>query len=155
MTITPASNLASAVVLSCGGSLPVGYACGFTPTIINLANGQNGNFTLSLTPTASGASPASMRAVVAKQFNEFPFDPGGFVGFGFLTGLASLPFFAASKRSLRRRLAARLIMISGLSFALGCGSSGGGGGMQPTPTPTSTTVLTGAPKVASLGPNSH
>ncbi len=111
-------------------------------------------FTLTLTPSTTGANIAARRAAFAKDSPQFPVNPSGFVGFGILAGLAGFALFAVPKRSPGLQLATRLIMISAVSLALGCGggsssSEGGGGGTQPNNHTTSTTVTTSASKVAS------
>ena len=156
IAIAPLSALASAVTLSCGGNLPVGYTCGVSPGTVNLSNSATGTFSLTLTPSASGASVASKRTVIPHPFGKFPVGPTSFFAISFLAGFASLAFFAAPRRSFRWRVAARLIMISSVCLALGCGAgssgNGGGGGTQQQPTPTTTTVMTSAAKVGSQAP---
>jgi hypothetical protein len=156
MTIAPVSSLSSAVNISCGGNLPVGYTCGASPAIVNLSGGSTGSFMLTLTPITSGATNAANRVAFATHFPKSPLSSGGFVAVSFLVGLASLVFFAASRRPIHWRVASRLVLISSLNLALGCGggsagNGGGGGGMQ-QPTPTTTTVITSAAKVASQAP---
>ncbi len=152
--IDPSSSIASAVMLSCGGSLPTGYICGISPATLNLSGGASNTFMLTLTPAAPGAGNAVKRIAIAKAFPQIPAGPRGFLGLGLLAGLAGLAFFAAPRRTLRWRLAGRLTLISVVTLALGCGAgssgSGGGGGVTPpAQTPTTTTVATSAAKVNS------
>jgi hypothetical protein len=143
------------VTLTCGGGMPVGYTCGVSPGTVNLSNSAPAAFLLTLTPPASGASVATRRTAILHPFGKAPAGPTSFVAISFLAGLASLPFFAAPRRSIRWRVAARLIMISSVCLALGCGggsSGNGGGGALQQATPTTTTVMTNAAKVASQAP---
>ncbi len=152
IAVDPASSMASSVLVSCGGSLPVGYSCNVSPPTINLSNSVNGSFVFSVTPTATGASATAHRTLSANRFRQFPAGPTGFIGLGLFAGLASLTLFIAPRRSLRWRVATRVVTASVISLALGCSGgspSGGGGGVTPpSAKPTVTTLTTNAAKVA-------
>jgi trimeric autotransporter adhesin len=151
--IVPATSLPSSVALSCAGNAPIGYACGVSPTTVNLNGGVNGAFMLSLTPGTSGVGSAAKRATFANRFMNFPLGPAGLASVSVLAGLASLLLFAWPRGSVRWRMASHLISISLLSLALGCGSgSSSSGGTQQGPSATSTTVMTNMPKVAMQTP---
>jgi subtilase family serine protease len=152
IAVDPASNMASAVLVTCGGSLPVGYSCSVSPPTVSLSNSVNGSFVFSVAPIATGASPAAHRVLAANRFRQFPLGPTGFVSLGLFAGLASLTLFIAPRRSFCWRVATRVVTVSVISLALGCsgGSSGGGGGgvTPPSTKPTVTTLTTSAAKVA-------
>ena len=151
IAVAPTSSVPSTVNLSCGGSVPVGYACVVSPSAVNLSNSVSGSFVLALTPTGTGASTAAHRASAIRRVPGFPMHPPGFAGIGLLCAMASLVLFFAPEKSLRVRVATRVITISLACLALGCGGGpsggGGGGGTQPTATPTVTTLTTSAAKV--------
>jgi hypothetical protein len=147
--VAPASSMASVVSVSCGSNMPFGYTCGVSPATLNLSNSVSSAFVFSLTPTASGAGTAAVHAVPAKRIRQFPFGPTSLLAICLAAGLASIVFFIAPTRSVRWRMATRVITFSVASLVLGCGggSSGGGGGgvTQPTPQPTTTTLTTNVP----------
>jgi subtilase family serine protease len=154
VTIAPASTMSSAVMLSCGGNLPVGYNCGVSPATQTLSNGASTTVMLNLTPITSGSSSAAKRAGLIRQVGSFSGGPVLFAGLSFLTVLVSLILLGWTARPLRWRVSICLILLSTVGLALGCGSGsstgsgGGGGGSTPTVKPTSTSVASSAAKVA-------
>jgi hypothetical protein len=144
----------SAVMLSCGGNLPVGYGCGVSPATQNLSNGASTTVMLNLTPIPSGTTSAVKRAALIRHVEPFTGGPALLVGLSFLTGFVSLILFGWTAQPLRWRVSTCLILLSTVGLALGCGtgsstsSGGGGGGSTPTVKPTSTSVASSAAKVA-------
>jgi hypothetical protein len=156
ISVTPASNAASPVTLSCvQGYLPLNVTCSFSPAIINLSNGKPGSSLL----TFSSLAPSATNTVSSAPPDLRPPGPNFPAPRNwplvFLTVLTSALLFAYT-RSLRR---ARFqsIAVFGFSFALfafflGCGggsagTSGGGGGAS-QPVPSSITLTSDNVKVA-------
>lgn len=168
LTITPTSNLASTVMLTCVGG-PSGSTCAFTPSSVNLANGAVGTATISV--TSIGPSPASAMVVRAHRKSLL----GGLdiirrnllrrpasgvwisawwtacfaAGFGALCVLFLFELRQRKRGVLAAAFAAVLLCL--ISFALGCGGGGGGSSIPPTPAlaTTTTVVSSPTPKVAS------
>ena len=160
IAVAPASGMASAVAISCGGSLFHGF-CMQRVTVNRESQQQRKRFfCISVTPSVAGAGTAARRAIAAQHFQQFPLGPAGLVGLGLFAGLASLAMYIAPRRSSHWRIATRGVTVCVISLVLGCsggGSSGGsgnggGGGTQPTAQPTAqptvTTLTTSAAKVA-------
>ncbi|HEV2520908.1 MAG TPA: Ig-like domain repeat protein [Candidatus Acidoferrales bacterium] len=158
ITVVPASNIASAVNISCIGNVPVGYNCSVSPATVDLNNGANGSFTLSLAPNISAAATTPLRAITVRRHGGYPNGIVALRGLSCLLSLMALLFLIWPAQSLGRRMKAGFILIWALCLALGCGtgsSSGSGGGPPPpppSPQPTTTTVTTGAAKVAIYSP---
>ena len=148
--VTPATNNASPVTLSCGGNLPIGYACSVQPTTANLANGVAMPVTLTLTP---GAGAAAVHPALQRKRSLFflPFGSNLIRLFGSLVGFVALLFVFHFTGRKKIRAAFAFSVLCFISFGIGCG---GGSSTPPPPHPpvgpfaTTTTVSLGAPKVA-------
>jgi hypothetical protein len=152
VTVIPASNMPSTVLLSCGGmaggALPGGYNCAFSPGSVNLSNGANATSTFMLTPTVQAAAVASH---VARAENSplFASQTGRINGVLLLLGLLALTLIAWPVKWPNRVMRTGIFIFGLICLAVGCGgSSGGGGGAPPVPQPTTITVRTSAAKVA-------
>ena len=152
ITITPASNLASTVVLSCYGSLPAGSTCSINPSSVNLANGVTATAVVSVTSVGPSSTGMAIAAVQRKSFPGIFFDPqwrNPWLRLSLCAGLTALflLFIARTHASDRAtRLAAYAAGLFCLvTLAIGCGG-GGGGYVQPPPPPplaVTTTTLSG------------
>jgi len=149
VSVVPASNLASSVSVSCGGSGPVGYSCSVSPTTVNLSNGVSGTTTLFLNPNPPVVSAMSLResiahlAAGARSVRENLRKGSLIAGFGLLL----LLFWPA--RRFDGRLKVGLATACICCFIVGCGGSSSAGGGPPVPLPTTTTVQSSASKIAS------
>jgi len=159
ISVTPASNAASPVTLSCAqGYLPLNVTCSFSPATINLSNGSPGSSLL----TFNSLAPSATNTVSSAPLDLPPpgpkFQAPRNWPLVFLTVLTGALLFAYT-RSLRR---ARFesIAVFGFSFALfafflgcgggsaGSGGGGGGGGGASQPVPSSITLTSDNVKVA-------
>lgn len=146
ITVTPASNASSPVMLACPPpslyGTPAGITCSFSPSPVNLSNGAAANSTLTISVLAPSASPTTSSA---------PFDVPAVrprliwpLPVTLLLTLLILCFVPI--RSRRHRFAAAVALAGGLSLLLalvGCGggsNGGGGGGGGPVPTSISLTA---------------
>jgi pro-kumamolisin-like protein/Big-like domain-containing protein len=155
ITVTPTSNAASPVTLSCPqGYLPVNVTCSFSPPTVNLSNGNAGTSILTLnslppSPTNTISSAPLNLLPPSPYFPTYPVWPPAL-----LAAVASLLLFASSRSRRRERFAS--VAALGVAFALfafflGCGggSTGtGGGGGGGGPVPSSITLTADNVKVA-------
>jgi hypothetical protein len=161
ISIVPATNNSSPVLLGLNSNLPVGYALSFQPSKVMLAGGVTGTSIMTLAPATSGqiihaSSIKQKRASFA--FLSVPRRP--VMQAVAVTGSLALLLcvWAAKKKNLR--LAFALGTTCALSLAIGCGGGssftsgggagggGGGGGGNPTPQATTTTLSLGSATVA-------
>ena len=148
ITVTPQSNAASNVTLTCGLGALAGVTCSFIPSSpLNLANGTAVSTTMTLTtlPPSSSTTTQVVRRVDA---GILPTVRGDLWTISGVAGLATL--FSLLSASKRYRLALSLSLVCVLSFALGCGGGsggGGGGGGGGGPAATSVTLTTSTVKV--------
>jgi len=152
ITVTPASNASSPVMLACPApglyGTPAGISCSFSPSTVNLSNGAAANSTLTISILAPSASPTT---------SSTPFDipamhPRLIWPLPVASLLTSLILFFVLIHSRRHRFAAAVALAGGLSFLLafvGCGggSTGGGGGGGGGPVPTSISLTASGVKV--------
>jgi hypothetical protein len=147
ITVTPLSNIASAVSVSCQGNPPVGYSCSLSPTTVNLSNGVNGTTTLSVNPNAPVVAAMSPRESVAHPSAGALSMPGNVKRASLIVGFVLLLLLLWPARRLDRRLKVGLATACVFCFIVGCGGSSNTG--PPIPLPTTTTVNSSASKVAS------
>jgi hypothetical protein len=156
LTITPASNLSSTVILTCFGGLPAGSTCTIMPSSITLANGMASIAMISVTSVAP--SPATAAVVRAQRKSILGIVPVGLPNpwwpLGVGAGLAALALLGLTAYRPRRRLTFATGLVAGVlcvvSFALGCGGGGSGFVGPPPPPPavaTTTTISSTTPKV--------
>lgn len=157
ITITPASNNASSVSLSCNNlTVPFGYSCAFQPATVSLANGASAISTLTFTPgPTSNVIPA--HAAASKRAGFVPFGESSGWLLSLLSGGAALFFLAWPCRRKRLRTILGLgflcLLSTILSVMIGCGGGGSGNPPPPpVPTPTTTTMATSAPSIAANTP---
>ncbi|HKW63636.1 MAG TPA: Ig-like domain repeat protein [Candidatus Acidoferrum sp.] len=154
ISVVPATNNSSPVMLSCNGNMPVGYSCSLQPSSVNLANGTASTATLTLSPSPSAVAPMR-NAVAKKHVGAFlmPRGPNPLWPLSLLSGLAGLLSlrWARKRRDLRPSLGFGLVCI--ISLIIGCGGGSSAGPPPPPPPPpgptaTMATVTTSAAKVA-------
>jgi hypothetical protein len=154
LTITPLSNLASTVMLTCGGNLPVGSTCSLDPPSVTLANGVPATTVLSITSLGPTGSAGAIANAARHQSSlvYFPGDGANFWrGLALVIGLAVLivSMAASFRRNSRWSLgyACIVALVCAVSVVPGCGGGGGGGVAPPPPPPppqkvSTTTALT-------------
>jgi hypothetical protein len=153
LTLTPQTNVSSAVSLACDVSQIVGASCAFSPASpISLLNGAAATTTLSIStlpPSSSTAQSAPRQLTLPKWVLPTPWLTASFVN-----GLAVL-FLCIWPIREHRRLMASLGMLSMLCIAVGCGAGsgyGGGGGGGGGQVATSLTISTSSNKTQAGSP---
>jgi hypothetical protein len=155
ITVAPVTNMASSVLVSCAGNLPIGYSCGLSPTTVNLNNGVNGTTTLLIKPNGTVVAATLPRGVNILRASAVLRIPGSARWVSFLASFVALLLFLLPTGYLSGRLRSGFALICIFLFIVGCGSgSSGGGGGPPPPTPMATTIVvkTSAAKVAMQSP---
>jgi subtilase family serine protease len=152
ISVTPATNNASPVTLSCNGNMPAGYSCSIQPLIVNLANGISVPATLTLAP--GSAAPAVMIHAASPKRNFlflFPHWRNPLWPLAVLSGFAAFLCACRASNTKNRRASLGFGLACVISLIIGCG---GGGTTTPPPPPppgpfaTSTALTTGSAKVA-------
>jgi len=137
ISVTPASSAASPVTLSCYKDIiPAGATCSFSPSIVNLSNGNTVSATLTFTTLAPSSSTTVSMAPVEPPA-PWPGFTGG-QGIRFAGGFAAFLLLLCSWRSRRYRIALRLVSVGLVGLLVGCG---GGGGSSPAPASLTATTL--------------
>jgi hypothetical protein len=158
--IAPATNMSSPVILTCGGNLPVGYACSFQPSTVNLAGGVTGTSVLSLSLSAS-SNTVRPNAIRQKRAGLGVLSTGSgtdpFLRIGVSSGLAALLLLVWPVKKKRLRSAIALGTACAICLAIGCGGGGsivggGGGGGPVGPFATTTTISTNMATTAQASP---
>ena len=117
LSLTGSPGLTGDVTITCSGA-PTGAVCSVTPSSLNLAGGQSGNFTVTVNTAPTANLAPSGKAAIS--------------GCLWLCSLAMLPFFARAKRVRVLLLTFSLL----IACAFGTGLSGCGGGQSSSPTNT-------------------
>jgi hypothetical protein len=154
ITVTPTSNSSSPVNLACPPpslyGTPPGISCSFSPSTVNLSNGNAAASTLTISTLAPSASTTTSSAPLQLPLPYFP--PRLFWPLPVASILTLLILFLLPARLRRSRLALGATIACAISLFLGfagCGggSSGGGGGGGPAP--SSITLSVSSVKVPS------
>jgi len=162
ITVTPATSLSSPVQLQLPYPLQ-GITCNISPTQVELSGGNSATATLSCSVPAPSSSTSTTQVFGWRWPKGEPKKPWWVLGV-LLTAL-TIMFWMLPKGLKTRRLAYASLLMSALSFALGCGGGGGtggggggggGGGAAATTTSlfvVSTKVLPGANLMATVQVN--
>ncbi len=156
ITVTPTSNSSSPVNLACPPpslyGTPPGISCSFSPSTVNLSNGNAAASTLTISTLAPSASTTTSSAPLQLPLPYFP--PRLFWPLPVASILTLLILFLLPARLRRSRLALGATIACAISLFLGfagCGggSTGGGGGGGGGPAPSSITLSVSSVKVPS------
>lgn len=158
LTVTPASNVASTVALTCDVSRIIGATCSFAPPPpLNLTNGNAASTTVTVaTAPPSSSSTTTFVAVPRVKIRSFPAPTQGLLVLVITAAMSLLSLISAGRK---RRVTASLGLAGLACLLLSCGGSsannvnggggggGGNGGGGGGPSPTSITLTTSALKV--------
>lgn len=145
LTLDPLAGFNAPVTFSCSGNVPAGANCSFSPGAQITLNGTTQTAFLILSTTGPLQPAAPLRLSNAAPWWAL----------SGLTGLASCFMIALPGRRLKRRFIIGMLVVSVLSFALGCGgSSGNPPSPTPRPTPSPTPSPSPAPSPVSISSSS-
>lgn len=157
VTVTPLTNYASAVQLSCYATQVAGAPCVFSQSSVTLSNGQAATATLSLSvPAPSSSMSSSARRIHLSGLPLIGGDRDGLMLVSTCSVFACLILILAPRRFQWWRAATALLSVGMLALAIGCGNKtsvsstdtgGNGEGSQGSPVATTTSLSTTSTKI--------